>query len=71
MLNLDKAGEEVSRIAGSTKSAESHFMAFGSELLLEGPQFIFSPALQAVQKVVAFLSSLGILPRLEVFMTNA
>jgi len=31
MLNLDKAGEEVSHIAGSTKSAESHFMAFGSE----------------------------------------
>jgi hypothetical protein len=73
MLNLGQDGSEVSRIAGSIQSAESQLMAFGSGLasdLSNAPHVIFDAALQEVQKVVAFLSSLGVLPALKVAMTN-
>jgi hypothetical protein len=73
MLNLGQDGSEVSRIAGSIQSAESQLMAFGSGLtsdLSNAPQVIFDAALQEVQKVVAFLSSLGVLPALKVAMTS-
>ena len=73
MLNLSQDGSEVSQTAGSIQSAESQLMAFGSGLASNdsnAPQLVFSAALQEVQEVVAFLSSLGVLPALKVAMTN-
>jgi hypothetical protein len=73
MLNLGRDGSEISRIVDSIQSAESQLMAFGSGLasdLSNAPQLVFGAALQEVQKVVAFLSSLSVLPALKVAMTN-
>ena len=73
-LNLDAAGAEISRVAGFIQSTESQLMSFGQALagdLSQVPQLIMGAALAEVQKLVAFLTSLGILPALKVAMTNS
>jgi hypothetical protein len=70
--------DEISRVAGSISSVESQAMEFGSNIasslassLPKVPQLNFGKPLQDVQRAVAFLSAIGIVPPLAVAMTNS
>jgi hypothetical protein len=69
---------EISRVAGSISSVESQAMEFGSDTasslasnLPQVPNLNFGKPLQDIQKAVAFLSAIGVVPPLAVAMTNS